>query len=490
MNKAIRFIEKARCSWDAVCSSSRFAARVARGGAWVGVGSGLEQLSRLVRNMLLTRILAPEAFGLMAIVLALNAAFEAFTEVGVKEAVIQHPDGDTRTYLNGAWWFAFVRALFLYMIVFVSAPVVASIYEKPDLTSLLRFAFLGVLFNGTMSVNAYVAMKKLRFAKWVVLYHGGSLFGIATAIVLGYFMQNVWALVFGFVVEGCARWVLSYIVAPFLPRLSFDKKHARDLLRYAKGMFGLPILTFVFLKADVFVVGKFFPMNDLGLYSMASSIAWMPFAFITMLFGRVMMPAFSEKQHDLTLINQWTIKSTSLVLFFGMPMLVFLLFYGKYVLMVAYGQRYMSVATPLAIIFFTAMIRTCSVPIASVYLAIGKPELHRLFTGIRAALILVIVVPCIKLFGLSGAAIAGSASMLCGYVFQVQRMRSLTGLKLNMYLKQFAYAVCASLAVVLVWMLSRPLNLSGFVLGMVPGIIGCVGAYAILTVVMIKSRTE
>ena len=96
--------------------------RAAPGGLWLGAGSGSEQCLRLARNMILTRVLAPEAFGLMAIVLSVNAAFESFTQIGIKEAIIQNPNGHEKAYLNGAWWLSLGRSLALYLLVFCAAP--------------------------------------------------------------------------------------------------------------------------------------------------------------------------------------------------------------------------------------------------------------------------------------------------------------------------------------------------------------------------------
>ena len=107
----------------------RLKERAVRGGAWLGAGTGIEQGLRFLRNIILTRLLAPEAFGLMAIVLALNTAFESFTDVGIKQAIVQNPRGQTREYLNGAWWFSCIRAVVLYGLAFWSAPFLERFYD-------------------------------------------------------------------------------------------------------------------------------------------------------------------------------------------------------------------------------------------------------------------------------------------------------------------------------------------------------------------------
>ena len=147
MNSIKQYIDKLTKHIKQLKISTSVKARAARGGIWIGIGSSMEQVFRLIRNMILTRILAPEAFGLMAIVMAVNAAFESFTQVGIQEAIIQNPRGKEKTYLNGAWWFASVRAAILYGVVFLAAPWIAQFYNNPELTSLMRVAFIGLFFN-------------------------------------------------------------------------------------------------------------------------------------------------------------------------------------------------------------------------------------------------------------------------------------------------------------------------------------------------------
>jgi O-antigen/teichoic acid export membrane protein len=96
--------------------------RMARGGAWLGLGSAGENALRFVRNMVLARLLAPEAFGVMAIVLSICSLFQVLTGLGIKESIVQNPRGAERSFLNGAWWISVVRGLLLYAVAFVASP--------------------------------------------------------------------------------------------------------------------------------------------------------------------------------------------------------------------------------------------------------------------------------------------------------------------------------------------------------------------------------
>jgi len=432
--------------------SNTLSRRASRGALWLTAGSGTEQALRLARNMLLARILAPEAFGVMAIVIAVNAGFQSFTELGIKQAIIQNPQARRREYLNGAWWLALVRGILLYSVAFAGAPLIARFYNNPSLASLLRVAFLGILFSGAVSTKAYVAVKDMDFKRWVSVYHLGGILGISTTVTLALAIRSVWALVIGFAVEAAARCALSYIVCPFKPGFLFKKADFAALLRFAKGMLGLPILTFIFLRTDIFVIGKLCTATELGYYSMAVALAQIPIQFSTIA-ADIMMPAFSEMQRELDNINRSILQITSAIASLGFPIIVLLSIAGKDLLSLFYGAQYGRAAVPFAIVFATALIRVCSLPIATVYLAIGRPALHRLFVGVRALLIIILILPAVRMFGLVGAATAGLISMMIAYLFQAVQIRKLTRLNLWLYLLLFARAIAFSSIGVAIWLL-------------------------------------
>jgi O-antigen/teichoic acid export membrane protein len=459
-----------------------------RGSAWLGVAGGAEQVLRLIRNMILARLLAPEAFGLMAIAMSINAAFESFTQIGIKEAVIQNQRGQERSYLNGAWWLSCGRAIAIYGIIWISSPWISDFYNNDQLLPLMRVVFLSVLFNGLMSAEAYVTIKEMKFKKWVIIYHGGAICGILSAIFLAFIIPNVWALAIGFTVEAVARCILSFLVCPFWPKFSFDRENIRALLKFSRGMFGLPILTFIYMNIDVFVIGKIMTMTELGFYSLAAGIAWALFQPLTALIAQVMLPAFSKKQNDQDWINQWTLNITKVIAFIGFPLLFWVIFYGREILILVYGVNYGVVSVPFAIIFANVLMRTVSVPIATVYISTGRPELHRFFTGIRTIIIIFLIWPAVQFWGLIGAASAGLLSMLIGNLFQAKRMNSITGLPLRPYFKIFALSLFFSFFVVLFWSASVYFSFSNPLINTSIGILGCLFSYGTMILYLMRSK--
>jgi O-antigen/teichoic acid export membrane protein len=422
--------------------------RIFRGGAWLGAGSAAEQSLRFARNMVLTRILAPEALGLMAIVLSINSLFQVITGMWLKESVVQNPRGAERSFLNGVWFLAMGRAMALFAAAFVLAPSVASFYADPRLTVLVRLAFVSVLFQGAISPAAFVALKQMRYCKWVAVQQGGGALGVLVTIGLALHMKGVIALVVGYVAESFFRCVLSYVFFPFRPRAKFDRDDTSAMLRFSTGMLGMPLLMLVYTEGSTFLTGKLCTKEQLGLFAMTLSLARIPG-----LFGGVMvdllLPSFAEMQTNKNRLNQGLLKVTSALALPALPAAVAVAVCGGQFLGLVYGEAYSAAALPLLLLFCNELLLACNIPIASLYVALGETARLRRFSLLRAAVLVVGLYPAIKSFGLVGASAMPLAAMLIAFLFQLRQLHQLTGLQLNDYFSVFVRGAVIALPLIL-----------------------------------------
>lgn len=465
---------------------SSLEARSTLSGVWVGGGLIVEQVTRFVRNMILTRLLAPELFGVMAIVLAVNTFFESVTDLGIDVAVIQNARSERQTYLNATWFLSFARALALYLLVFVAAPWGARFYGQPSLVMLTRVTFLSVLFRGAMSPGAYLARKKMDFKRLMFINQGAGICATVTVIVLALFIKSVWALAIGVTLEAGARCVFSFIFCPFWPRATMDKQSMRELYSFSRRMFGVPIMTFLFMRADVFVIGKVLPPLELGIYTMAAVLGQMAFSFFGNLISQVIDPAFAEIQTDHPRVRHLLLKTTSAIAVLALPAIAYITFYGGEILRVVYGSAYARAAVPFAVLFVVAMLRVLTVPLMGLYFMLGRPELNRVFTMVRTALMIVLIYPAVKSYGITGAAVTGLFAMTVSYALQVFRLRDIIGLDLGQYNRSLWTALPVCLAVALVWMAARGIGTLGPVAQAAIGAASCIVGYAVFLLPRLK----
>lgn len=486
---AVRASARIRQAAESVLLGDSLKAKVFRGGAWLGSGSVAEQAARFGRNMILTRLLAPEAFGMMAIVLSATSLLQSFTDIGVREGLVQNPNGGKDQYVEAAWWLALGRALSLAAVLFAVAPLVTRFYGNAGLAALLRFSTVGIVLGGAISPRAYVALKEMKFRTLAAISNIGGICGVAITVILSFFIRDVWALVIGSCAESAARCTLSYILCPYVPSFRWNKEAARDLLRFSRGVFGLSFLNFVFARTDILVLAKLYSPAALGLYSMAILLVQTPTSFIMNVLGQTLMPAFSQVQGDASRVNRILIHVTSLSVMLGLPALAFVFFCGRSLLTLVYGARYGALTGALVLASCVALTNLLNGQITTVFYARGFPHLHRRAVAAMAATMAIAIYPLAKWLGPVGGQVAALLAVMVGYFIQVARVREITGLSLTRYGSGFLVSALASLSVVAISLGTRPFAmLTRPVANIVIGALGCVLAYALTGAIFLRSQ--
>jgi lipopolysaccharide exporter len=441
-------------------SGESLRAKATRGGAWLGSGSFIEQVSRFARNMLLTRLLAPGAFGAMAIVLSSSSLVASFSDVGLWPAVIRNPRGGDDEYLNAAWWLGIGRAIGIYAMIFTAAPWVSRFYGIPDLSMLLRIALLSVVLDGMISPRSKLAQREMKFGRWAFISNGGGICGVILTVVLSFILRDVRALAIGYCGENAFRCLFSYILFPGLPSFRLDTSAARDLLKFSKGMVGLSFLNLIFARTDIFVLGKLYSPEALGIYTMAVYLVQTPASFLVNILGTTLLPAFSHVREDKERGNRILSEVTSWVILLGLPAVVMIWQCGPSLLTVTYGTRYAAAAGALAVAAGVTLLNTLNSLVTSLFYAAGRPALHRRAVAASAVIMLIAIYPACKYLGLVGGQAAALLAIIVSYLLQLARAHEMTGLLILRYGKVFLPAIIVSVGSLITTLAARSLGLT------------------------------
>ena len=434
-------------------------AKATRGGAWLGSGSLVEQVSRFARNMLLTRLLAPSAFGSMAIVMSSSSLVASMSDVGVWQAVIQSPRGGEDGYLNAAWWFGMARAICIYVMVFAAAPWIAHFYGNVELAALLRVALLGTLLDGMMSPRAKLAQKEMKFGRLAVINNGGAICGVILTIVLSFVLRDVWALAIGYCGENAFRCLFSYVLCPGLPSFVLDRHAFQDLMKFSKGMVGLSFLNLIFARTDIFVLGKLYSPAALGIYTMAVYLIQTPSGFVINMLSATLLPALSHVQAAKERLNRILEEVTSWVILLGLPVVAMIWLCSSSLLTVIYGVRYAAGAGALALAAGVALLNTLNALVTTLFFATGHPALHRRAVAASAIIMLITIYPACKYLGLVGGQAAALLAISASYLLQVMRTRGITSLSVLRYGKAIVPATLMSAGILIAGLGARYIGL-------------------------------
>ncbi len=410
----------------------------------LSIASGIEKAGRFGRNMLIARILSPEHFGLMAMVLAATWATKAFTQVGVQQCIIQHNKGEKSRFLHTAWSFSAVFSISIFIIAFFCSPYIADFYGEPKLSVLLRVSLVVIILDGIISPRTYTLEKQLNFKKWVVIQQGAGLCNIAIAIILSLILENIWALVFALVGESVFRFAGSYILCPFIPKFAFYKEYRSDIFRFTKGIIGLPVLMLIFQQMDIFFLGKLVPKEDVGKYHLALVLGRLPYMIYMTGFSKLILPLFSKFKHDEQKFTASLLRISKTIVFFGMPLICFFVLFGESILSLAYGPEYRVAAGAFAFLAIYFFSRIFSEILAGGFISLGKPGQYRNYSIIRLAVALLLLYPLIAVYGISGAAATMMVSTLAFWLMMLNGLSKHVSIDIFAYLSHFALAVLLS----------------------------------------------
>lgn len=430
-------------------TSSELTGKIFRSGSALAFGSLTDNILKFVKNIILVRILAPETFGLMAILMVSVQAVEAFAEVGLKQSLIHNKSGNQPKFLNVTWFLSIARGLSLYAIAFIAAPFVADFYNKPVLLSLLRIGFLVILLNSLISPRVYLLEKELRFKEWVILMQGSAVIGIIVTVVSALIIKNVWALVAGFVIESLLRLLMSFIFYPIRPNLQFDIEHFRNIIKFSRGMFGLPILAMIFYQINIFVVGKVTSVEQLGIYVMIFSLAEVAGTIVSKTISPIFLPVMALMQDNKTNLRKIFNDTIKTITIFVFPFTAMLIVFAQPILHLVYGSTYSQFSIPFGILSAYGMIALFFSLFTQVFFAVGQPHRHRIASFARTALFVLLIYPATKIWGLSGASASVLTVTSIAFSIQIVNIRKFMNFSLFEYIKSWISGLIISLIVII-----------------------------------------
>jgi O-antigen/teichoic acid export membrane protein len=258
-------------------------------------GQAANQVLRLGSNLVLTRLLAPDAFGLMAIVNLVMMGLHQITHIGIQPALVRHARGDEPVFLDTAFSMQALRGTMLCGVAALLALPAARFYGEPALGPLLAVASLGALINGLFSTKLFSAIRRLAVTGPTLIDLAGQATALVATVAYAWWRRDVWALVLGAMTGSLVRLVLTHVALPG-PRNHFrwDREVAREIVTFGRWILVSTLFAFLALRFDVALLGKLLPMSALGIYSVAIILPGIVRDVSGQVMQVVLMPALSE----------------------------------------------------------------------------------------------------------------------------------------------------------------------------------------------------
>lgn len=346
-----------------------------RGAVWTLVGYGLSQSLRLGANLILTRLLIPEMFGLMALVNVFILGLTLFSDIGIGPSIIQHQRGDDPDFLNTAWTIQIIRGFGLWFLCLLIAWPIAQFYSEPQLLWLIPIVGLSTVINGFNSTALFTLKRKISLGKLTVFELGIQLISLSVMLIWAWFNRTIWALIVGNLVSEIFRMVISHRLIPkTYNRFAWEQKALADIFSFGRWIFASTSMTFLAAQADRLILGKLLSFQLLGIYNVAVIFADLPKMVMNRIGNQVIFPVIS-KQASLprASLRKKIRQKRRLILMAATPFLAILVSFGDVLICGLYDERYHDAAWMLPILALGIWPNLLTITMSSSLLAIGKP---------------------------------------------------------------------------------------------------------------------
>lgn len=351
--------------------------RVVGGATWLLVGNGAERALRFLRMAVLARLLSPEDFGLMGLITMVIGFFDALTFTATNQAIIQHPSGRSREFLNTVFTVALVRGLSISLLVFLGAPWVAAFFVEPNLTPMIRLAALTPLMMAMTNPAVQLLLKDLDFRRWSVYVVVSNAVSVLLTLALGLWLRNAWALVLGSIADQVVLTGLSYFVSGYRPVPRWDQSSGRELIAFTRKALGIPLIVGCLLQAPNVLLGKLADTATLGAFLLALNLADVPTHIVTRVVALAGLPAYSSIASDPERLRRAWRRGTLTAVGIMLPVLVGMAIWADVALRLAYGSIYSAQTTVLRVLCWYGFMRLIVMTSGPLNWALGRPNADR-----------------------------------------------------------------------------------------------------------------
>jgi O-antigen/teichoic acid export membrane protein len=389
--------------------------RVLRAGGWSLAGYGLSQVIRFGSSLIMTRLLVPEMFGVMAIATMVTVILGLLSDVGVHQNIVQSRRGDDPAFLDTAWTVQIIRGLILWLLaLFVSIALYfanaagsvpqISVYASPILPWVVVTSALSAVVAGFQSTKLHTAYRIFEQRRRIEIELVGQTLSLLVMIAIGVVSHSIWALVAGGLVATLVTTILSHIwMSGHANQFRWEAGAVQELVHFGRWVFVSSAIGVFASRGDRLLLGAFVEPHVLGLFSIAALIVGSAQGVLSKLLTTVSLPAFSEiarNQPSRLRDVYYKIRvpgDIALLLPAG-----FLFATGQLVIDFLYDKRYAAAGGMLEILALSLF--TFRYLVAhQVYLAVGIPRYLAIINIVRFAALYALVPTIFYLYGTTGA---------------------------------------------------------------------------------------
>ena len=341
---------------------------------WSAAAKFSVQLITWGMTIFVVRLLQPSDYGLMAMAMVFVGFLNMLNEAGLGAAIIQKKILDEET-LRQIFGFVLVVSFCLFLLLFVSSPLISRFFNEDRLTPIIRVLSLQFVIVSFGVIPGSLLERNLDIKMWSVADVAARVIGGGVTLFLAVLGWGVWALVCGSLLIYVVQATVLNIVSPFLRLPSFSLRGMRKIISFGGLVTVERLLWSLYCQADLLIIGRLLGKGVLGVYSVATDIASLPMQRINAVINQVGFPAFSRLQTDRQAVAFYLMRAVHFVSVFAFPVFWGISCVAHDVVDVLLGDTWAVAALPLQIVSLVMPLRMVTNLVPLIIKGLGRPEI-------------------------------------------------------------------------------------------------------------------
>ena len=255
---------------------------------------GAQGVSFIV-SIVLARLIAPEAYGMIALVTVFTTILQVFVDSGMANALIQKKDADDLDF-STVFYFNIVICILLYSVIFFAAPVIAKFYDQPELIAIVRVLCITVVISGVRNVQQAYVSRTMQFKRFFFSTTGGTIGAAVIGITMAYLGLGVWALVIQQIVNATIGTIILWITVKWRPKKMFSLQRLKVLFAFGWKLLVASLIDRVYNELRSLIIGKMYSSADLAYYNRGNQFPNIIVTNINTSIDSVLLPTMSAEQ--------------------------------------------------------------------------------------------------------------------------------------------------------------------------------------------------
>jgi len=348
--------------------------KIRAGVAWSGLAQMGAQLVALVVSVILTRLLSPQDFGLLGMVLVFTNFASVFADMGFGVALVQKLDV-TQHHKNAVFWISIVIGAVLTLIMAAAAPYIASFYNVPEVQPLAVAISLIFFINAFATVKVALLQKAMDFRKIAAAQLTSTVISGLVALYLAFSGFGVWSLVAMYIASAIVNVAVLWTITPWRPDFSLQWHALKDLTKFTLNLLGFSVFNYWTRNGDNLLVGRFVGSAALGIYARSYQILLLPVSQVSGVITNVMFPAFSAIQKDVERVKDMYLKSISIISLVTFPLTLGLLVVSQSFVLALFGDKWAEMIPILQVFCLLGLIQSIGTTVGWIYQSQGRTDI-------------------------------------------------------------------------------------------------------------------